>query len=401
MKYIVLVPDGMADEPIAALGEKTPLEAANTPHMDFLASHGLSALVQTIPHGMPPGSDIGNLALMGYDPMVNFSGRAPLEAANFGIKLKEDEIAFRCNLITEQDGSMDDYSAGHISTDEAKILIKDLERAIAWPDVRFYPGKSYRHLVVLRPVNLDQMMKIKTVPPHDILNQPLKKHLPQGPQSEILLNLMEKSKGILSNHQINQTRLDLQEKPANMIWLWGQGPRPNLPLFKNRYHLTGSVISAVDLVNGIGSLAGLDIISVPGANGYYNTNYKGKAEYAIESLKKHDFVYVHVEATDEAGHNGDYQAKIECIEHFDKQVVGTVRDYLKSNDDVRVLVSPDHPTPVGKRTHTSSPVPFIIYGKGITSNGLKSYSEQEAKEQGIKFHSGEEMIRYFFSNNNG
>jgi 2,3-bisphosphoglycerate-independent phosphoglycerate mutase len=399
MKYIVLVPDGMADEPIASLGLKTPMEAAKTPNMDALASGGLSALVQTIPEGMPPGSDIGNLALMGYDPKTNFSGRAPLEAANLGIKLKEDEIAFRCNLITEEDGLMNDYSAGHISTDEAKMLIKDLERTIAWPDVRFYPGKSYRHLVVLKPVNLNQMLKLKTVPPHDILNQPLSKYLPHGPQSDILLNLMKKSQDILSKHPINETRLDLKEKPANMIWLWGQGPRPNLPLFKNRYGLTGSVISAVDLVNGIGSLAGLDVISVPGANGYYNTNYKGKAEYALESLKKHDFVYVHVEATDEAGHNGDYQAKIECIEHFDNLVVGTIREYLKGHSDVRVLISPDHPTPVAKRTHTSSPVPFIIYGQGIQTNGVGGYSEKEASTQGIKFHSGEEMVRFFLNNN--
>ncbi len=399
MKYIILVPDGMADEPVAQLNGQTPLQAANTPNMDFLAQGGLSALVQTIPQGMSPGSDIGNLALMGYDPKVNFSGRAPLEAASLGVKLRDDEVAFRCNLITEEDGLMNDYSAGHISTDEAKVLIEYLQRMIDWPDVRFYPGKSYRHLMILRPIDREQLLKVKTVPPHDILNQSIKKYLPHGPQSDILLNLMEKSKKILFDHQVNQTRLDLKEKPANMIWLWGQGSRPNLPLFKDRYHLTGSVISAVDLVNGIGLLAGLDVISVPGANGYYNTNYKGKAEYALKSLKNKDFVYVHVEAPDEAGHNGDYLAKKECIEHFDNLVVGTVRNYLKDHRDVRVLIAPDHPTPVSRRTHTSDPVPFIVYGPGIESNGVRMYSEEEAGTKGIKFSSGHEMVEYFLKRN--
>ncbi len=396
MKYIVLVPDGMADEPIDQLGGKTPLEAAKTPNMDLLASNGLSALVQTIPDGMPPGSDIGNLSLMGYDPKANFTGRAPLEAASLGVKINDDEVAFRCNLITEKDGKMADYSAGHIPSDEAKVLIEYLQMAIDWPDVQFYPGKSYRHLVVLKTISVERMLKIKMVPPHDILNQSIKDHLPSGPQSDILLSLMEKSRGILSTHQVNKVRLDLKEKPANMIWLWGQGSKPNLPLFKDRYGLSGSVISAVDLVNGIGFLAGLEIVTVPGANGYYDTNYKGKAQYALESLKKHDFVYVHVEAMDEAGHNGDHKAKRECIERFDDLIVGTVRKYLSEHHDVRVLVTPDHPTPVAKRTHTSNPVPFVMYGQGIQPNGTKVYSETEATGKGIKFLSGQEMIKFFF-----
>ena len=395
MKFIVLVPDGMADEPVAQLDGKTPLEVAKTPHMDYLASGGMSALVQTIPEGMSPGSDIGNLALMGFDPKVNFSGRAPLEAASMGVKLKDDEVAFRCNLVTVKNEIMDDYSAGHISSEEAKELIEYLHRTIDWPDVHFYPGKSYRHLMVLKAMSTEKMLKVKTFAPHDILNQSIKKYLPHGSNCDILLNLMEKSRAILSGHQVNKVRLDLNEKQANMIWLWGQGCRPKLPLFKDQYGLTGSVISAVDLVNGIGILAGLDVISVPGANGYYDTNYKGKADYALESLKKHDFVYVHVESPDEAGHNGDFKAKIECIEKFDDLVVGTIRKYLQENNEVRVLISPDHPTPVGKRTHTSSPVPFVMYGKGIQSNGAKTYSEKDATRLGVKFQSGKEMIKYF------
>ncbi|MEI7998328.1 MAG: cofactor-independent phosphoglycerate mutase [Candidatus Omnitrophota bacterium] len=396
MKYIVLVPDGMADEPVDQLGGKTPLEAADTPNMDFMAVNGLSAMVQTIPDGLPPGSDIGNLALMGYDPKVNFSGRAPLEAASLGIEIKNDEVAFRCNLITEENGTMVDYSAGHIPTDEAKVLIEYLQRAISWPDVQFYPGKSYRHLMVVKTIGVEKMLQVKTVPPHDILNQPINDYLPHGPQSDILLSLMEKSKKILSDHQVNKVRLDLRERAANMIWLWGQGSRPNLPLFKDLYGLNGSVISAVDLVKGIGSLAGLKVINVAGANGYYDTNYIGKAASALESLKNNDFVYVHVEAPDEAGHNGDYEAKLKCIERFDDLVVGAVRKYLQNNIQVRVVISPDHPTPVAKRTHTSNPVPFVMYGQGIDSNGTKIYSETEAGKKGIKFHSGQEMIKFFF-----
>ncbi len=225
MKYIVLVPDGLADEPLKELGGKTPMEAAQTPNMDYLAQNGFSALTQTIPDGMPPGSDIGNLALMGYDPKKNYSGRASLEAANLGIKLNDDEVVFRCNLVTVKNRKMVDYSAGHISSDEAKNLIEYLERAIDWPDVRFYPGKSYRHLMVLKTINVHGMLAIKTTPPHDIIDRPIKSHLPTGPQNNILLKIMDKSKQILGMHQINKIREDSGENPANMIWLWGQGAR--------------------------------------------------------------------------------------------------------------------------------------------------------------------------------
>ena len=398
MKYIVLVPDGLADEPLSELGGKTPMEAADTPNMDYLVEHGFSGLVQTIPDGMPPGSDIGNLSLMGYDPRKNFSGRASLEAANLGINLKNDEVVFRCNLVTIKDGILVDYSAGHISSDEAKHLIDHLERVIDWPDVRFYSGKSYRHLLVVKTLNVSNMLMIKTTPPHDIINQPIGSYLPTGPQSDSLLKLMEKSKSILATHQVNKMREDLGDNPANMIWLWGQGSRPNLPSFKDVYGLTGAVISAVDLVNGIGRLAGLDVIDVPGANGYYDTNYKGKAEYAINALKKHDFVYVHVEATDEAGHNGDWKAKVECCAHFDKEVVGTIVKNFGKSKDVRILVCPDHPTPVAKRVHDRAPVPFVIWGDGIKSNGLKAYSEKAASTVGLKFKSGQDMIQFFFKN---
>jgi 2,3-bisphosphoglycerate-independent phosphoglycerate mutase len=397
VKYIVLVPDGMADEPVAQLGGKTPMQAANTVNMDYMAQNGYSGLLQTIPDAFPPGSDIGNLSLMGYNPAVNFSGRAPLEAANMNVLLNDDEVAFRCNLVTIHGGKMADYSAGHIPTDEAKVLIEDLARAIDWPDVRFYPGKSYRHLMVVKTISVEKLLKVKTVPPHDILNQSINDYLPAGPQSEILQSLMEKSKAILQNHQINKYRKDNNENTADMIWLWGQGCAPKLPSYKERYGLTGSVISAVDLVNGIGRLAGLKVIDVPGANGYYDTNYKGKAEYAIESLKNNDFVYVHVEAPDEAGHNGDLKAKMQCIERFDQDVVGTILNHFGKSADVRILVSPDHPTPVAKRSHTRSAVPFVLYGNGIAANGATEYSEAAAGKIGLKFKSGEEIIKYLFN----
>lgn len=400
MKYIIIVPDGVADEPVAQLGGKTPLEAADTANMDHMAAHGCCGMAQTIPDGLPPGSDIGNLALMGYDPARNFSGRAPLEAANLGVMLDVDEVAVRCNLVTVQDGAMIDYSAGHITTEEAKALIQDLDRAISWPDARFYPGKSYRHLLVIKAISVEKLIKVKTTPPHDILNQPIKGYLPSGPQSEILLSLMEKSKGILAAHQINKIRVDTGEMPANMIWLWGQGSRPNLPSFKELYGLTGSVISAVDLVNGIGRLIGLNVITVRGANGYYDTNYHGKAMAAIDSLKERDFVYVHIEATDEAGHNGDWKAKTECITRIDKEVVGPILKHF-GKDAVRVLIAPDHPTPVAKRTHTRAPVPFVMYGAGFEPNGAKGFSESAGSGTGLKFTSGEEMMRYFLGKKNG
>lgn len=396
MKFIVLVPDGMADEPVAQLNNRTPLEASKSPNMDYLAQHGFSGMVQTIPEGLPAGSDVGNLALLGYDPKENFSGRAPLEAANLGVLLDVDEVAFRCNLVTIKEGRMHDYSAGHITTEEAENLIEYLERGLSWPDVHFYKGKGYRHILVVKTINVENMIKVKTMPPHDILNLPISGHLPSGPQAELLLNIMERSKHILLDHPINKLRISCDENPATMIWLWGQGNKPELPNFKATFGLSGSVISAVDLINGIGRLAGLNVITVPGANGYYDTNYKGKAEYALDSLSKNDYVYVHVEAPDEAGHNGDWKAKKECIEHFDRDVVGPVLSYAKQHKDVRILVAPDHPTPVAKRVHTRNPVPFVMYGQGILANNIPVFTETAAMS-GVKFPSGKDLIHYFFS----
>jgi len=397
MKYIVIVPDGMADNPVEELGNKTPLEAARTTNMDYLAQHGSTGLIQTIPNKMHPGSDIGNMALLGYDPRTCHTGRAPLEAANLNVTLADDEVAFRCNLVTIINGEMTDYSAGHIRTKEASLLIGALNKKMDLDGVKFYAGKSYRHLLILKVRNPKTYCAIKTMPPHDILNKNIKKYLPQGQEAGMLLKLMEKSKEIFEGHSVNNVRLDLGENPANMIWLWGQGTRPKLPSFEEKFGVKGSIISAVDLVNGIGRLAGLEVVDVPGATGYYDTNYLGKAEYALESLKRKDFVYIHIEAPDEAGHNGDIKEKVTAIERIDKDIVGTILNHYSEHDNVRILVLPDHPTPVKLRTHTSDPVGFVMYGKGIAHDGSQEFSETAAKKNGLKFKSGEALMNHFMT----
>ena len=396
MKYIVLVPDGMADYPVKELGDKTPLEVAHKDHMDFLAQNGFTGLVQTIPSKMHPGSEIGNLAIMGYDPCQYFSGRAPLEAANLGIELSDDEVAFRCNLVTVSENKMADYSAGHISTKEAADLIKALNDHLKSGQIRFYAGKSYRHLLIIKGTHKKELVKLKCTAPHDILGQEIKPHLPKGQQAQILIDVMEASGKILENHSINHVRLDLKENPANTIWLWGQGTRFSLPSFPEKFGITGSVISAVDLINGIGKLAGLDVIQVPGITGYYDTNYAGKAQYALKSLKTKDFVFIHVEAPDEAGHNGDLRMKIACIERIDREIVGPILEHFdKTREDFRLLVVPDHATPVEKRTHTRDPVCFAMFGKGIPNDGASALTESAAREKGLKFTTAESLMEYF------
>ncbi|MCA9404074.1 MAG: 2,3-bisphosphoglycerate-independent phosphoglycerate mutase, partial [Candidatus Omnitrophica bacterium] len=297
------------------------------------------------------------------------------------------------------DGIMIDYSAGHIRTDEAALLIQALNEEIEDEDIVFYPGKSYRHIMVLRTDTPQEYMALKTVPPHDISDKNITGYLPQGRLDSRIRDLIARSREIFAGHSVNQVRIDLQENPATMIWLWGQGTKPNLEPFAQKYGLKGSIISAVDLVNGIGRLAGLDIIDVPGATGYFDTNYAGKAEYALKSLEDHDYVYVHIESPDEAGHVGSYKEKIRAIENIDKHIVGPIRDYVDAHPDSRMLVLPDHPTPVALRTHTHEPVGFAMYGKGIEHNGAELYNEESTRALGIKFKSGEEMIGWFVREN--
>lgn len=395
MKYIIIVPDGAADYPIDDLGGKTPLEAAEKPFMDLLAKEGVVGRVKTVPRGFSPSSDIANLALLGYEPQKYYSGRGPLEAANLGIDLDEDDLAFRCNLITESEGKILDYSAGHIRNNEAKILVDYINKNLGTKEVKFYNGTSYRNLMVYKKAASLGLDKVKYFAPHDIMDKEIKAYLPKGKNSKILADIMEQSRLILKDHEINKVRIDLGENPANMIWLWGCGRKPSMPDFYEKFKVNGAVISAVDLIKGIGKIIGLKVLEVEGATGYYDTNYEGKADAALAALEEVDFVFIHIEATDEAGHNGDLRMKITCIERIDKLVVGKIMQELK-DQDYRMLVLPDHPTPIEKRTHTNEPVPFLLVGKGIEPQGFASYCESEALNSKLYFESGAELLKYFF-----
>jgi 2,3-bisphosphoglycerate-independent phosphoglycerate mutase len=395
MKYIVLVADGMADYPIDELGGRTPLEAARTPNMDFIAQHGRLGQVKTIPEKATPGSDVANITIFGYDTQKYYTGRGPLEAANLGIDMEDDDVAFRCNLVTASGDTLTDYSAGHISSKEASILIKAVDKALGTNRFRFFPGVSYRHLMLAKRGAEDHLDQLKCMPPHDIAGGSISKNLPKGDNADMLIRLMEESRKILENEEINHVRLDLKENPGNMIWLWGQGKKPAMPKFTDKYDLTGSVISAVDLIKGLGRIIGLDVINVPGATGYYDTDYEGKANAAIKSLEKNDFVFVHVEAPDEAGHNGDLREKILAIERFDQMVVGNILRAYKNKKNFRVMVLPDHATPVSVRTHVADNVPFAIYGKGVTARGFLNYSEKEAQKSDLIIEKGSDLMDYF------
>lgn len=394
MKYIVLVGDGMADYPLEELQNKTPLEVAKTPHMDYIASNGQVGWAKTIPDRMAPASDVANLSILGYDPTKFYSGRGPLEAANMGIELKVDEVAFRCNLVTSGDDKMLDYSVGHISNKEAHILIKDLNRHLGTDTLRFYPGVSYRHLMVVEDL-APSLLKVKCRPPHDITGQSISRNLPRGKNANFLVDLMHRAGSFLERHEINRVRVDLKENPANSIWLWGQGKRSGLPKFKDSYGLSGSVISAVDLIKGIGRIIGLEPINVPGATGYYDTDYLAKAKYGIKSLKKKDFIFIHVEAPDEAGHNADLRAKITAIERFDSRVVGQMLGHFQNRTDFRILVLPDHYTPISLRTHTSEPIFFALHGQEVKKDKICAFSESAARESKLNFSQGWQLMNYF------
>jgi len=391
MKYAILIPDGAADYPLRELGGKTPLEVAKIPNMTMLARDGQVGLVRTVPKGMPPASDIAIMSIFGYDPRKFYTGRGPLEAANIGISLGEDEVAFRCNLITAEGDILADYSAGHISTREAKILIELLNKELGSSLIKFYCGVSYRHLMVVKG---REFLDAKCIPPHDIIGKSVSRHLPEGKSAETLLRLMNDSRSILTQHDINKVRVDLGENPANMLWLWGQGLKTKMPSFSERFGLTGSVISAVDLVKGIGKSIGLMAVTVPGATGYYDTNYENKASCAVKALLKNDFVFVHVEAPDEAGHNGDLREKLSAIEHFDRAIVGEIANHFKDRKNCRILILPDHPTPIAKRTHTADPVPFIICGKGIEKDSIHRFDEKVARESSLVFKKGHRLMEY-------
>ena len=391
MKFAVLIGDGMGDYPLGELNGKTVLEAANTPNMDWIAENGRGGLVRTIPPGMHPGSDVANLELLGYDTTREFTGRAVFEALSMGRHITESDVAFRANLVTLEDGRMKDYSAGHITTEEAHEIIRELDEAIGSDTVHFYPGVSYRHLMIWDG-GVDSM---KTTPPHDIIGQEYEPFLPSGDGSDYILSIMNRSKPVLDESLINKKRCATGKLPANSLWLWGQGRKLSLRTIKQKYGLRGGVISAVDLVKGIGIAAGLKPVFVPGATGYIDTNYQGKADAALKVLKSGDFVYVHVEAPDEAGHNGDIAMKIKAIEDFDALVVGTVLSALRKRSDMAVLVACDHRTPIVRRTHTDEPVPFAFYGPGVATDGMMSFSERAAEKGGIQMIAGNRLLEHF------
>lgn len=401
MKYLVVVPDGAGDEKIEALGGKTPLETADLSFINSLAQKGEVGMVKTIPDGIAPGSDAANLSVMGYDPSVYLTGRSPLEAASIGIEMNDTDVAFRTNIITvEGDGPYEDltivdHSAGDITTEEADELIKAVNEEFADDKVRFYTGTSYRHCMIVHNGRTDYEL----TPPHDVLSCRVGDHLPKGEDAEFLTSMMKKSYEILNNHPVNIKRREKGLRPANTLWIWGQGKKPQLSPFYDKYKLTGTAISAVDLIKGIAACAGLSSVDVEGATGTLHTNFKGKADAAIEEFKKgKDFVYVHLEGPDECSHQGDMEGKIKCLEDIDKKIVEPIVEALReAGEDFKVLVVPDHRTPLAIRTHSDPPVPFVIYDSTDEKPVDESRSFCEVSGQkGTYFDSGFAMADYFF-----
>lgn len=396
MKYIVMLGDGMADRPIDKLGGKTPLEAAKKPYMDMLAQNGMMGMVKTVPDGMKPGSDVANLAAMGYNPRKCYTGRSPLEAVSIGINMSETDIAFRCNLVylseeeNYSDKTMVDYSAGEISSKEAAELISAVNDAFKNDIIEFYSGVSYRHCMIWHngPVGLD------LTPPHDISDRKIKEYLPKN---EMILDLMVRSYNVLKDHPVNKKRIERGLRPANSIWLWGEGTRPSVGNFFETYGIKGSVISAVDLIKGIGICAGLNNIEVPDVTGNIDTNFVGKGQAAIDTLLKdnNDFVYIHVEAPDECGHRGELENKIKSIELIDEFILGPLVKALDdAKEDYSILLMPDHPTPISIKTHSSDPVPFVIYRSNEKApSGFNSYCEKEAEKTGIFIGEGYTLMK--------
>jgi 2,3-bisphosphoglycerate-independent phosphoglycerate mutase len=400
MKYIILLGDGMADRPHPQLGGKTCLQAAKTPNLDQLATLGRVGMVHTIPEGFPPGSDVANLTVMGYDPRKYYTGRSPLEAASIGVDLAQDDIAFRCNLVTlrvtgraTRRAVMEDFSSGHISTEEARLLIEEIDAKLGSEHIRFYPGVSYRHLMVWKGGH----DALECTPPHDIQDKEIQDYLPRGAGDATIIDLMESSMDILTSHPVNRKRIDSGKRPANSIWLWGQGRRPSMPTFRDKYGIEGAMISAVDLTKGIGLYAGFEVVNVPGATGWLDTNYVGKAEHALWALKTKDFVYVHVEAPDEAGHSGELKNKLKAIEDFDEFIVGNIMHGMKQFDEYRIMVLPDHPTPLELRTHSNEPVPFILYDstKERTGEAVRYDETVAERKDALIFKEGFKLMDYF------
>jgi 2,3-bisphosphoglycerate-independent phosphoglycerate mutase len=403
MKYLIILVDGMADYPIQELGGRTPLEAADIPAIDALAQGAEMGMVRTVPDGMAPGSDTANLSVMGYEPEIYHTGRSPLEAASMGVELEESDVTFRCNLVTLkghgelEEKTMLDHSAGEISSEEARILINAVGQELGNGELHFYPGVSYRHLLVWNrgPFDFD------LTPPHDILGQAVAAYLPKGPYGPFFLDLTRRARAILESHPVNQKRKVRGLNPANSIWIWGEGKKPKLSPFREKYGPTGAVISAVDLIYGIGILAGLRPVHVEGATGNIHTNFTGKAEAAIEVLSgKEDFLYLHLEAPDECSHQGDLKCKIRSIELIDRKVVAPIVAALENQaEPYRIMILPDHPTPLSLRTHVAEPVPYLLYDSTLSRNkeSDKRFTEAWGNRSGIFQESGPLLMKRFIS----
>jgi len=400
MKHIVILGDGMADYAVPYFDNKTILDVANKPNIDYMCSHGELGLVKTVQDGMKPGSDVANLSVMGYDTKKYYSGRSPLEAASIGVDMLETDVTFRCNIVTlsdeenYEDKTMLDYSSGEISTEEAKELIKAVATELNTEDIKFYPGVSYRHLTVWA----NGSTNVELTPPHDISDKKIAEYLPKGDGSEKILEMMKKSEQILKNHPINIERIKNGKNPATSIWIWGEGKKPLLSDFGEKYNLKGSVISAVDLIKGIAICAGMRSIDIEGATGTYHTNFDGKAEAALKALTEDgdDFIYIHMEAPDECGHQGDAPNKKLSVELIDEKVVGKIRRELDSKGIAyKMLILPDHPTPITLKTHVSDPVPYIIYNSENLQNTGLTYNEENAKKTGIYIEEGYTLMDRF------
>jgi 2,3-bisphosphoglycerate-independent phosphoglycerate mutase len=385
-KFVIVIPDGAADEPFPALGNRTPLQAASIPRMDQIAAEGIVGRSRNVPDRFLPASDVATLSLLGYDPERYYTGRAPLEAAAMGIELGPGDWAVRCNLMTVRDGRLSDFTAGHVSSAEARELIEAIHARIGEPGLELYAGVSYRNLLIARgsPGESRFTEETRTDPPHDHPDAPVKDHLPRGPGSGLLQDLMRRAAGVLDGHPVNRARVAAGKAPVNAIWLWGQGQAPHMPSLAELHQIKGAMISAVDLVRGVGRLAGWSRIDVPGATGYLDTDYHAKGSFAATALKNHDIVCVHVEAPDEASHEGRHQAKVDALERIDHDIVGPIRDALATFEEWRILISPDHSTLLKTRAHDRAPVAWAMAGTGLAGSG-RSYNEVTAREQGAPF----------------
>jgi 2,3-bisphosphoglycerate-independent phosphoglycerate mutase len=385
MKYCVLIIDGAAGLPLPEQGGKTCLELARTPNLDVMASEGYLGLVRTVPEGMEPSSACACMSVMGYDPVIYYKGRAAIEARSMGIDVGEGEVVFRCNLVTVRDGRMLDYSAGHITSDEAKVIIDSLNEELGNDSITFYPGIGYRHILKIK--GREDTAGAVCTPPHDIPGKAVAEFLPKGNGSGVLIDLMERSEDVLRGHKINEKRVSTGNMPVTTIWLfWGSGRVPDMPPFLEAYELKAAMTSGVDLLRGLAMMAGMEILEIKGVTDGPDNDNAAQASGALESLKKNDLVIVHIEAPDEAAHAGDINAKVEAIEKIDKEVVGRLREWQV--DNLRVLVMPDHPTPITLKTHSAEPVPFMLWGKGVKANGARRFTEAEARKTGVYIEPG-------------